>query len=285
MSTFVPDSDDDDEDMFIMRGGASAAVSIYSSAPITMDDDNDDDDDDDVIEVFEEKKKKKRGRRARLNDDLRPKSHEVVAIDDETDSNPTTTPAKPSVFSSLDDDAVCVIPEDDPLVSVADDTQYRAQLAIANARELLGNKGDEEKIERDAELYAQRMAAENARRERHIKAMVAMGKARAVPPKSSSPSSTSGATIPNANAAPGATQSASGGKPITLRVRAGANSIKMKILTSDPLRKMLQPFCTRFNIELSKAVMEVDGEEIEEGDTATTYDLEDNNIIDVRVRK
>lgn len=288
MAEVVLDSDDDD-DIFIQGGGAGAAVSFYSAKNLVDEDDDldldDDDDESTVVPV------QPRGPRSRLNQGLRGKKPApVVAIPDDDDKPPDeATVTKKSVFDADADDDVDVIPE----VADVNDfegqlTHLRAMQAIESAKMLL-DKGDEQKIERDAMEYAKRVSAENAKRERSRDLLAREKQARAAPahlpqpPNGGTFAGTAGQL--NGNKTSCTSGSGGGGEPITLRVRHGDNSIKVKVLTTDPLRKILPPFCTRFNIELTKAVMEVDGEEVEEADTAQTYELENNNIIDIRVRK
>lgn len=290
MAEVVLDSDDDD-DIFIQGGGAGAAVSFYSAKNLDDDDDDldlDDDDDESTIVPVQP-----RGPRSRLNQGLhRKKSAPVVAIPDDDNKPPEeATVTKKSVFDADSEDDVEVIPQ----VADARDfegqlAQLRAMQAIESAKMLL-DKGDEQKIERDAMEYAKRVSAENAKRERSRDLLAREKQARASPahlPRPPSGGSVAGTSGPlNGNEASGATGDGDdeSGDPILLRVRNGDNSIKVKFLTTHPLLRILPPFCIRFNIDLAKAVMEVDGETVEEADTAQTYELENNNIVDIRVRK
>lgn len=288
----VVDSDEEEEDMFIQGGGATAAVSFYSAE---LDEDDDDKDLDEDSDGETPVPVQPRGPRSRLNRDLRPKSREkVIEIPDEA---PSEAPAveKKSVFDNNSDDDVIDVFDHVEVDVEGQQAHMRALALIEEANQLISTKGDERQIEMDAEEYAKRASAEAAKRDGSRERMARMNPERSAgtkPPHLPHPSLSGGTTSPgsaghaNGNGVSATAGAADGGGvPITLRVRHGDNSIKMKILTTDPLRKMLAPFCGRFNIDASKAVMEVDGEIVEEVDTAATYDLENNNLIEIRVRK
>lgn len=82
----------------------------------------------------------------------------------------------------------------------------------------------------------------------------------------------------------GAISKEANGTPIVLKVRCGEHVHKLRIRTTDRLYKMLGPFCKKFGLDASRAVMEVDGEVITPSDTPNTYDLDDLTVVDVFIR-
>lgn len=253
----------DDEDIFL-HGGVAKPISMYSmnlaktSGVISSDDD--DDDDDVVVEVVPQKRRRgratKRGRGAAQAGTAR------------TSAAPAE-PRKPrkekaSVFEISSgeedgDEVVEVTPRD--FVDV-DHQDVTAAESVARAHALLANQANEEHIAAEAEQLArvesdraERLREEERQREEAEKKREE-AKAKAL-----------------ANA-----------KPIQFKVRSGTNLIKMRIRTSDPLIKMLGPFCKKFGLDASKAVMQIEGEDVGENDTVETHDLEENMIVEVVIR-
>lgn len=72
--------------------------------------------------------------------------------------------------------------------------------------------------------------------------------------------------------------------PVVLKVRCGPNVHKLRIRKTDRLLKMLEPFCKKFGLDVSRAEMQVDGESVGKDDTPITYDLEDMMMVDVVIR-
>lgn len=72
--------------------------------------------------------------------------------------------------------------------------------------------------------------------------------------------------------------------PVVLKVRCGPNVHKLRIRKTDRLLKMLAPFCKKFNLDVSRAEMQVDGESVGTEDTPITHDLEDMMMVDVVIR-
>lgn len=82
------------------------------------------------------------------------------------------------------------------------------------------------------------------------------------------------------------TRSGSGkelGEAIKLNVRLGNEYKKVvRIRMRANLLSIIVPFCKAFNnLDDKKVRMEIDGEIVEEGQTAEDYDLEENNVIDL----
>lgn len=271
----TPETDDDD-DMFIMKGGAASAVSIYTgfNNELKGDDGDDDDEDDDLLEARPRHRRRRRKSGGTVAMTSEAEDRETPSSSTAVDKDEATRPAT-SVFDSIsaDEENCDADAYRDNCVTEVDLMQRQAAISIANARRLLSTEANEEGIERDAELFA-RQEAERARRLDEIRprATDTRDMPRPVP-----------AVTPVNRQQPAS--SCSEGEAIVLRVRCADQSVKMKIRTTDPLLKMLRPFCTRFGFDVRRAVMEVDGEEIVEGDTPSTYDLEENSIVDVRLRK
>lgn len=75
-----------------------------------------------------------------------------------------------------------------------------------------------------------------------------------------------------------------GGVPIVLKIRYKDKVKKMRIKTTTPLNRVTGPFCNSFGLDESKAVLEIDGDDVGENETPADYDLEDNNIVDLHIR-
>lgn len=284
----VSSGDDDDDDMFIRNSGASAAVSIYASEPAAGDDD-DDDDDLSTAALPVVPAKRRRRRRGRLHH-ARPAPAQVIDLDGDGSDDATLRPS--SVFTTIRDDDVAVVDvdsfaavEDDAVTSAAARTQLQAQLALASAKQHLRGAPLEERLAeeaaREAHIEAARAeASASAERREREKAAARERAAR----EAATEASLSAARAAKAGANPAAAEPVAAGPVVTLRLRCGNNSVRVKLPRADPLRKMLPPFCARFNLDMAKAIMEVDGEEVEKEDTADTHDLDDDFLVDIRVR-
>lgn len=80
-------------------------------------------------------------------------------------------------------------------------------------------------------------------------------------------------------------QRQTGGTPIELKVQAkGGKSVKMRIRRSDPLVKVVEPFCQRFGLHKGNAVLMVDGEEVGKDETPDEYELEDGMVVEVVIK-
>ena len=76
---------------------------------------------------------------------------------------------------------------------------------------------------------------------------------------------------------------------------SAANVVKLKtrlngklewrwsIVTTDPLSKLKAKFCEKYGVSIEEARFELDGEELEDEDTAAAQDLEDDCLIDVSI--
>lgn len=275
---------DDDDDMFIRNRGTSSMISFYANDPTALADEDDDEDDEPLVDL-----PVKPVKRRRRKGHTRHAVENVIDLDADDDSAVEVEPSN-SVFRTIPNDAAPVV-DVDALIAVENDavncaalrTQQQAQHVLAIAKQHLTSSLEDRiaaEAARDARVEAARIQAktESERSARLQAAQVERAACQAAQNYSCAAARADSSSM----------QGESGGKkgaPITLRVRCGDKSIKMKIHRTDSLRKMLPPFCKKFGLKLAKAIMEVDGEEVDETDTADTYDLEDNCLVDVRVRK
>ncbi|CAN8063195.1 unnamed protein product [Agarophyton chilense] len=71
---------------------------------------------------------------------------------------------------------------------------------------------------------------------------------------------------------------------IIFKARHGNQIKKVRMRTTDPLRKLLPRFCTDFGLDLKKVYMEFDGEEVGPEETPESIELEQDMIVDLYVR-
>lgn len=287
------DVSSEEEDMFVLNKGASA-VSFYSQ-PTTQKESAevvDDDDDDLELPSLAPKSKRKRGRARTVT------SAETITLDSDSDHDANkVTPTKPSSVFTSDPEVVDVdldcgtgIGVDEVNTAVSKTQIETARLLQKAKYERQRNISLEAQLEKEATMEAKHQALildrqqEMARKkELEEKAMAE----RAAKAARAAAERTSPVKVKDKNIdTPVSAGTEDGdGATIVLRVRHGAKVVKMKILQAEPLLRMLQPFCEKIGVDVAKAVMEVDGVEVEENDTSQTYELEDNNIVEVRLRK
>lgn len=256
---------------------------------------DDDDDDDDTLELPTMAPKSKR-KRSRAPSRPKKQGEPVISLDSDSDidigaDTPTYgTAAKKkaaSVFTASDD-VVDVDLEPDEVNTAASKTQIAAERLLQQAKHQRKGLSLEAQLDKEAEMAAKHQALilDKQREMERKKAQAEKAAAERTRYAAAAAPANNNNNNNNKNKPPSASaDSVSGEDTILLRVRHGARVVKMKTLKADPLLNMLKPFCTKIGIELAKAVMEVDGEEVEEDDTANTYELEDNNIVEVRLRK
>lgn len=262
-------SDDSDDDMFV-SGGMSKHVSFYSRFATNDSSALDSASDDDPPPSFPVKRPDRgrgrgrgrpskrtrgisKGRGAAVRRPSRPTSVFDVDADDE-DGEPDGV---------IDVDADDEIPVKQYTPDTLNPTDVKAARALASAR-LVTDDADEERIAAEAEQMARQRAD---RLEREAEAEKARQRASSLAAMK--------AVEPSQTPVQG----------IILKVRLDNKRVKsMQIRKTDRLMKVLKPFCDRFDIDLAHAKLQVDGEDVEPGDTPITYDLEDNMVVEVVVR-
>ncbi|CDF37220.1 unnamed protein product [Chondrus crispus] len=265
-------SSSDDEDIF-MQGGIPKPISMYSSAFATapqvtdLDADDDDDDDDDIalnLDAFT--KPRRRGRpskRARTSANTTASQKQATA----KNAAHGTKQKNRSVFDissgEESDEVVVVESHNDETNMDAHDKSVAASLA--QARAVLATQANEEKIAADV----QRLAKEQSERVERSRCQEKQRQESERVRK---------------QAEEARLKAAQTAAPVQLKVRSGQNQIKMRIRRSDPVLKMLGPFCKKFDLNLPNAVMQFDGEQVEESDTPDTLELEEGMLIDVITR-
>lgn len=75
------------------------------------------------------------------------------------------------------------------------------------------------------------------------------------------------------------------GAPIKFKVQMGDNRMAVRVRTTDPLLRMLKPFCDKYGVDASTVVMKVDGEIVGEKDTAETLECDEGMQIDVEAKR
>ncbi len=286
MATLPDLSSSDEDDMFIKPGAGSGLASIYSTSTTTPtttrpkrnDSDNDDEDDemDELPKVST--KRKRRGRTKKNTSGSLDKAIDVDAVDVSEDAAKQKSASVFSVSPSINPVNVVDVDElEDEVNSAAAQTLIRTAIVLEKAKGKRGAPSLEDRLEEESTFEARRHAEELRKIDEPKKgtskhdSRSQLGGLR----KESTSDDVSGGS---------STQDAKG-PAIKLRVRYEETVVRMKILKSDPLKKMLEPFCHRVKLDSAKAVMEVDGEEVEDDDTPNTYELEDDNLVDVRLRK
>lgn len=289
------DEDDDDSDLFMKRDGTSGAVSYFAlaAAQNTTSNGSDDDDEEEDLGALPpvSRRRKRRGRA------IKERRVDVVDVDAEPIAETTTASAPASVFSSTPvgmtgDTEVIDLDGDEGVINQTDEVSTAAARTQARAEELLSHRRRqrgltlEESIEEEARQEAAKKEQERKRAEEAERAKAEAAAREAKRRADEAAARLAAATRTTSDDTGGANGEAVG-PSITLKVRYAETSktLRMKIHKGDPLVKMLPMFCEKLNIEFAKAVMEVDGEEVENEDTAETYDLEDMNLVDVRLRK
>lgn len=173
-------------------------------------------------------------------------------------------PKPPPNPPPVDDGIIHISSDDDisssPIFSTPDTRDQAAARALARAEAVLQN-AKESHIVAEADAIVRRDAL--AERAREVAKMWQQQEQQTTTPVRS---------VASAN-----------DTPIMLKVRAPGHTLKMRIRTNDPLKKMLEPFCKKFGLDVAAAVMEVDGEQVDDMDTAATYDLTDNEMVDIRI--
>lgn len=256
-------SSSDDEDIFL-QGGVAKPISMYSmnlaKNPGVISSDDEDDDDDVAVVVVPQKRRRgrptKRGRGAAQTGTAR-----TAAAPAEPQKPRKEKTSVFEISSGEEDDAVIEVTPRDTFVDV-DHQDQTAAASLAKARALLANQANEEQIAAEAEELA-RVESNRAERLREEERQREEAEKKREEAKA---------------------KAAANAKPIQLKVRSGTNLIKMRIRSSDPLIKMLGPFCKKFGLDASKAVMQVEGEDVGETDTVNTHDLEENMIVEVVIR-
>jgi len=71
---------------------------------------------------------------------------------------------------------------------------------------------------------------------------------------------------------------------IILKVRYESQTKKFRIKKEDPLQKLLEAFCLKNNLDASKMNLTVDGLAVPPSATALDHDLEDDDLIDLKIK-
>lgn len=279
MATLPDLSSDEEEDMFVKPGAGSGLSSIYSTSMAsnntakTVDSENEDEDEDDDMDELP-KTPVKRKRRGRPKKSSTSASNGAIDLDaDDLNANNGGKDSTESVFSAnpcinatavVDVDAI----EEDEVNSTATQTLLQTAILLEKAKGKRGGPSLEARLEEESTREARRHVEKNIEQDKLTT------KRKNIP-----------RTIPLKDNGSVNQREERNAPTIRLRVRYEKEVVKMKILKSDPLIMMLKPFCERTKLDLNKAVMEVDGEEVDDDDTPDTYDLEDDNLIEVRCRK
>lgn len=273
----MPAQDSSDEDIFTRGGGVRNNVSIYDELKrgnFERDSDDSDEGTETLRERAQRRKPGKSAKRRRPNgneDGAKKKKKEDAAraremtsvFDSDGSSNDEVemVPESGVRVQAFDVDA----DEEVPSMALIDDDEDDAAVrrVLERTRRIAAALTDESRINLEAELEVRK----------HLELEARVREAREAEARAKK------------NAEEALTRAQPAGRPIVLKVRCGTTMEKrMRIKTTSPLLMVVKPFCKEFGIDDRNVYMQIDGENVEEGQTPEDFELEDNFVIDLLTR-